>query len=176
MSDGWFYERTADGWEIRDENRLLVALVPDAEHEREADARRIARSEGDEQRPTPPRNSACVNSEPASSRERPNLATETNTAHRRELKPPPVSAAHPDAVEVLRVWAVPDGPQQVTVKTEWNDPGAWGLLLVDVARHAAQAYARNGVPHDLALLRIKDLFDAEWSSPTSEAKDLADGA
>jgi hypothetical protein len=41
MSDHWFYERTADGWEVRDENRLLVAVVPDAQHEREDDARRI---------------------------------------------------------------------------------------------------------------------------------------
>ncbi len=48
MSDAWFYERTADGWEIRDENRLLVAVVPDAQHEREADARRIAGSAGAE--------------------------------------------------------------------------------------------------------------------------------
>ena len=43
-SDPWFYERTTDGWEIRDENRLLVAFVPDPRHEREADARRIAES------------------------------------------------------------------------------------------------------------------------------------
>ena len=42
MSDPWFYERTEQGWEIRDENRLLVAVVPDTEHEREGDARRIA--------------------------------------------------------------------------------------------------------------------------------------
>ena len=41
MSEAWFHERTEDGWEIRDENRLLVALVPDSEHEREADARLI---------------------------------------------------------------------------------------------------------------------------------------
>ncbi len=42
MSDCWFYERTTDGWQIRDENRLLVAVVPDALHDREADAQRIA--------------------------------------------------------------------------------------------------------------------------------------
>jgi len=42
VSDPWFHERTKDGWEIRDENRLLVAVVPDAQHEREEDARRIA--------------------------------------------------------------------------------------------------------------------------------------
>jgi hypothetical protein len=44
VTDPWFYERTADGWEIRDENRLLVAVVPDAQHERERDAMRIARA------------------------------------------------------------------------------------------------------------------------------------
>jgi hypothetical protein len=44
VSDFWFYKRTADGWQILDENRLLVAFVPDALHEREADAIRIARS------------------------------------------------------------------------------------------------------------------------------------
>ena len=41
VSDPWFYEHTVDGWEVRDENRLLVALVPDAQHEREDDARWI---------------------------------------------------------------------------------------------------------------------------------------
>jgi len=42
MSDTWFYERTAEGWEVRDENRLLVAVVPDVQHQREHDAKRIA--------------------------------------------------------------------------------------------------------------------------------------
>jgi hypothetical protein len=51
VSDPWFYERTADGWEIRDENRLLVAVVPDAQHEREHDAKRIAFSKDAQQRP-----------------------------------------------------------------------------------------------------------------------------
>lgn len=44
MTDLWLYERTLEGWEIRDENRLLVAFVPDTEHAREGDARRIAGS------------------------------------------------------------------------------------------------------------------------------------
>ena len=44
MNDPWFYERTEDGWQILDENRLLVAFVHDTLHEREADAIRIARS------------------------------------------------------------------------------------------------------------------------------------
>jgi len=51
MSDRWFYERTNEGWEIRDENGLLVAFVPDAQHEREGDAKRIARSVSVEEGP-----------------------------------------------------------------------------------------------------------------------------
>jgi hypothetical protein len=94
----------------------------------------------------------------------------------RELNPPPIAVAQPKSVEVLRVWAVPDGPQQVTLITQWDDPGAWGLMLVDVARHAAQAYARDGVDRARALARIKELFDSERSSPTTQVKDLTDGA
>ena len=94
---------------------------------------------------------------------------------KRELNPPPIAKSQPNSVEILRVWAVPDGPQQLTLITKWDDPGAWGLVLVDVARHAAQAYARNGVGRERALARIKELFDAEWSSPTSGAEDLTDG-
>ncbi len=95
----------------------------------------------------------------------------------RELNPPPIATTQPKSVEILRVWAVPDGPQQVTLRTQWDeDPGVWGLLLVDIARHAAQAYARNGVGRERALARIKELFDAEWSIPTTETKDLTDGA
>jgi hypothetical protein len=41
MTEPWFYERTADGWEIRDENRLLVAFAHDVKHEREEGTKRI---------------------------------------------------------------------------------------------------------------------------------------
>src|SRR5260221_14561525 len=94
---------------------------------------------------------------------------------RRELDPPPIAAVQPKAVEVLRMWAVRDGPQQLTLITHWDDPGAWGLLLVDIARHAAQAYARTGVGRERALARIRDLFDAEWGPPTTDTTDLTDG-
>jgi hypothetical protein len=49
------------------------------------------------------------------------------------------------------------------------------LLLVDVARHAAQAYKRDGQNPKDVLRRIRELFDAEWSSPTSDAEDLTGG-
>ena len=38
----WFHERTDDGWVVLDENRAIVANVPDAAHEREDDAIQIA--------------------------------------------------------------------------------------------------------------------------------------
>jgi hypothetical protein len=94
----------------------------------------------------------------------------------RELAPPPIAVTQPKSVEIHLVWADPNGPQQVTLKTQWEDPGAWGLLLVDIARHAAQAYAREGVDGARALARIKDLLDAEWSIPTTGTKDLTDGS
>jgi hypothetical protein len=94
---------------------------------------------------------------------------------KRELNPPPIAAAQLRSVEVLRVWAVPDGPQQLALITQWDDPGAWGLMLVDIARHVAQAYARDGGDRACALARIKELFDAEWAGPTTRIEELTDG-
>jgi len=95
---------------------------------------------------------------------------------KRELAPPPIAVSHPKSVEILRAWADPDGPQQVTLITQWEDPGMRGLMLADIARHVAQAYARDGVDRARALARIKELFDAEWTSPTTKLKDLTDGS
>ena len=87
---------------------------------------------------------------------------------RRDLEAPPIASSNSQAVEVLRVWAVPGQPQQLTLRTTWKDAGAWGLLLADVARHAAKAYADEG--HDAAevLARIQNLMNAEFSRPTDE--------
>ncbi len=93
-----------------------------------------------------------------------------------EIDAPPIASENPDAVELLRVWAAPGASQQLTLQTIWKDPGAWGLLLADIARHAAQAYEREGHDPNETLSRIRDLFDAEWRSPTDDPKDLADDA
>ena len=82
------------------------------------------------------------------------------------LEPPPIAQTNVDAIEVLRVWAAPGQAQQVTLRTTWKDSGAWGLLLVDVARHAAEAYAGEGHDRASTLARIKELFEAEWAEPT----------
>jgi len=91
-----------------------------------------------------------------------------------ELEPPPIASSSDEAVEVLRVWAAPGSPQQLTLRTCWKDPGTWGLLLADVARHAAQAYKREGQNPEQVLDRIRKLFEAEWRSPTSHPEDLSD--
>lgn len=88
------------------------------------------------------------------------------------LDVPPVANETGDAVEVLRVWAVPGGSQQVTLRTTWKDPGAWGLLLVDVARHAAQAYKAEGRDPNEVLARIRSLWEAEWAQPTDSPLEI----
>lgn len=85
--------------------------------------------------------------------------------------PRPPAAADPQSVEILRVWDTPDGVQ-VTLNPRWDDPGGWGLLLVDIARHAANAYARQGEDPRRALARIRQLFDAEWNAPTDTPRDI----
>ena len=43
----------------------------------------------------------------------------------------------------------------------------WGLLLVDIARHAARAYARESdYSEEEALGRILEMFEAELERPT----------
>src|SRR5437763_5506725 len=82
------------------------------------------------------------------------------------LEQPPIAQADSRAIEVLSVWAAPDGPQQFALRTNWNDPGVWGLLLVDAARHVAKAYANEGMDFSIALNRIRAFWDAEFDSPT----------
>jgi hypothetical protein len=83
------------------------------------------------------------------------------------LEPPPL-AKNRDAVEIVRVWAALNDGQQITLRTNWSDPAAWGLLLVDIARHVTLAYEREGRDPAETLARIREGFDAEWSSPTDK--------
>jgi len=84
---------------------------------------------------------------------------------------PPAAETDPQAVEIARIWAA-GGKQHVSLKTGiWNDPTAWGLLLVDLAKHVANAYEQTeGRDRNEVLRRIKHGFDIEWESPTDEAK------
>jgi hypothetical protein len=71
-----------------------------------------------------------------------------------------------DATEVLRAFVV-DGGLSIAFTRAFEEPDIWGLLLVDVARHASRAYARESAySEDEAMRRIIDMFDAEIARPT----------
>jgi hypothetical protein len=51
----------------------------------------------------------------------------------------------------------------------WKDPGTWGIMLVDLAKHIALSYEQATGQNAASVLRkIKKGFDAEWGSPTDE--------
>jgi Domain of unknown function (DUF5076) len=89
--------------------------------------------------------------------------------HSGALNVPSAAAKSREAVEVARIW-VADGGQHIALRPEaWDDPAAWGILLVDLARHLARAYHQGvGRPPEETLARIRAGFDAEWGSPTDD--------
>jgi hypothetical protein len=79
---------------------------------------------------------------------------------------PPDVMGRDDAVEVLRAFIV-DGGLSIAFTRAFEEPDMWGLLLVDIARHAARAFAReSSCTEDEALTRIVDMFEAEVARPT----------
>ena len=79
---------------------------------------------------------------------------------------PPDVIGRDDATEVLRAFVI-DGGLSIAFQRAFEEPDIWGLLLVDVARHAARAYARESeFSEEEALQRIIDMFEAEISRPT----------
>ena len=84
----------------------------------------------------------------------------------REQPLPPDVIGRDEATEVLRAFVI-DGGLSIAFTRAFEEPDMWGLLLVDIARHAARAYAReSGYTEDEALTRIVDMFEAEISRPT----------
>lgn len=67
------------------------------------------------------------------------------------------------------MWANSDGGQDIIIRHDmWDDPGAWGLVLVDIARHVARAQAQAGADESEVFSRILELFQAELDNPTDE--------
>ncbi len=82
-----------------------------------------------------------------------------------QLLPPDV-VGRDDAIEVLRAFVV-DGGLSIAFARAFDEPEMWGLLLVDIARHAARVYARESdYTEDEALTRIIEMFQAEIARPT----------
>ena len=79
---------------------------------------------------------------------------------------PPDVIGRDDAIEILRVFVL-DGGLSMAFQRAFEEPDMWGLLLVDLARHAARAYARESeMSEKEALDRILDMFEAEIERPT----------
>jgi Domain of unknown function (DUF5076) len=79
---------------------------------------------------------------------------------------PPDVIGRADATEVLRAFVV-DGGLSIAFTRAFEEPDMWGLVLVDIARHAARAYARESAyTEEEALARIVDMFEAETARPT----------
>lgn len=76
-----------------------------------------------------------------------------------------------NAQEVLRAWIMGDVNFFAAFPSAWKDPFCWGIFLVDLARHVAQGYAKDGRGEiDAMLRRIKEGFDAEWEVNTSDVE------
>jgi hypothetical protein len=81
------------------------------------------------------------------------------------LEPPPAAVAE-GGHEVLRAFIV-NGGLHVSVRRSFEDAATWGIMIADMARHAARIYAaETEVTEDQALERIRALFDAELDRPT----------
>jgi hypothetical protein len=79
---------------------------------------------------------------------------------------PPDVIGREEATEVLRAFVV-DGGLSIAFQRAFEEPDMWGLMLVDIARHAARAYAREAeFTEEEALARIVDMFDTEIARPT----------
>ena len=79
---------------------------------------------------------------------------------------PPDVMGRDDAVEVLRAFVV-DGGLSIAFQRAFEEPDMWGLMLVDIARHAARAYSlESEYTEDEALALSVEMFEAEIARPT----------
>ncbi len=87
----------------------------------------------------------------------------------RELAIPPEAAKAANGFEIARIW-VGNNSQHVSLMTSvWEDPAAWGIALVDLAKHIADAYHKErGLRTSELLSRIREGFDAEWEQSTDK--------
>ena len=84
----------------------------------------------------------------------------------------------PDALEkggheVLRA-SIVDGGVSVALRRSFDDPFTWGVLLVDLARHAARIYAlETPLSEEEALDQIRTDIESELERPTDSGSTQA---
>jgi hypothetical protein len=82
-----------------------------------------------------------------------------------ELPTPP----NAESMEVLRVWIVGDSLHCAIQADAFADPGSWGAVLADLARHIASAmHQQEGAPVEQTVQRILEAFHDELRSPAAE--------
>ncbi len=87
---------------------------------------------------------------------------------RTQLQIPDAVKEDPESFEILRIW-IAGGAQHVSLFAEvWDDPAGWGLMLADLARHIANAYAAEGKDRAATLERVCQGFRMEMDSATDE--------
>lgn len=89
-----------------------------------------------------------------------------------ELKPPHTLDTASRAVEIARIWIVDRKLQVCLSGNQWEDPAAWGLLLVDLAHHVANSYEAQGRDRDLTVQRIFEALDVERRNRTSDSEQI----
>jgi hypothetical protein len=78
----------------------------------------------------------------------------------------PPDALEKGGYEVLRA-SIVEGGVSVALRRSFEDPFTWGVLLVDLARHAARIYAMETEMSEAeALAAIRAAIEAELSRPT----------
>jgi hypothetical protein len=82
-----------------------------------------------------------------------------------ELSAPPDAVEH-GGHEVVRAVVV-EGAVSVAMRRSFDDPFVWGVLLVDLARHAARIYAaETEMSAEEAMARIAEGMQSELDNPT----------
>lgn len=79
----------------------------------------------------------------------------------------PPDALEKGGVEILRA-SVVEGAVSIALRRAFDDPFTWGVLLVDLARHASRVYAmETDLSEDEAFSAIIAGIQAELDDPSN---------
>jgi hypothetical protein len=82
--------------------------------------------------------------------------------------------AGPNSLEMVRAWVANRHLHCALLVGTWDDTDlderdGWGMLLADIAKHAADALAASGLQKGETINRIRQRFNSELDHPTSSA-------
>src|ERR671916_350673 len=101
-----------------------------------------------------------------SRRSRPSATGSPMTEKKFEALNVPPDVLEKGGVEILRA-SVVDGAVSIALRRAFDDPFTWGVLLVDLARHAARVYAmETELSEEEAMAEITAGLQAELDDPT----------